>query len=195
MSIERIKRPASEELRKHRVLIGSVGYHNLRNFSIGPKLLPALQSMDWPPGIEVEEMNWGPIAIVQRFEAMSDSFERVVFLTARPDNRPVGQITLWRWRGGLPDAENLQARIGDAVTGVISIDNLLIIGEHFKIWPPEVFVVDVAPGEEEAGEVLTPEVERRVPEILATIRRLALAPMERLPDFIAMRGDSLAMEA
>ena len=42
-----------------RILIGTVGYHNLRNHSIDPVLLPQLQKMDWRDGVDVEEMNWG----------------------------------------------------------------------------------------------------------------------------------------
>jgi len=47
-----------------------------------------------------------------------------------------------------------------------------VIGEFFKIWPKEVFLVDVEPGAEQAGEHLTPEVEAKVPEILRILEEL-----------------------
>ncbi|MEO5673774.1 MAG: hypothetical protein ABIQ74_03940 [Chitinophagales bacterium] len=159
-----------------KILIGTVGYHNLRNHSIGPVLLPELKKLQWPQGVELDEMNWGPIAIVQKFQSLSAPYDRVVLLAAieRP-NRTTGEFTVYRWMGGLPDEEMIQACIGDAVTGVISVENLLIIGEHFKIWPNEVFVIDVEPGPEQAGEEFTPEVKAIIPEVISYVREISFA--------------------
>lgn len=162
------------ELNK-KVLVGTVGYHLLGNHSIGPILFNDLREQDWPIGVFIEEMNWGPIAIVQNLEAMERPYDRVVFLVAveRP-SRKIGQIDIFKWKGDLPDAEQIQACIGDAATGVISIYNLLVIGEYFKIWPKEVYLLDVEPGPERAGEHLKPEIRAKVPEVLKILRRLAI---------------------
>lgn len=176
-----------------RVLIGTVGYHCLRDYSVGPMLLPRLQATTWPSRVQVEELNWGPIAVVQRFEAEETPFNRVVLLTAREQGRPPGTLTVRRWRGGLPDKERIQARVAEAVTGVISADNLLIIGEHFGIWPGETFMIDVEPGPEEAGETLTPAVENAVPDILDAVRHLALAAPDELPPMEALHGHALGV--
>ncbi len=174
-----------------RVFIGTVGYFNLRDYSIGPKLLPELKAMDWPPGIDVDELNWGPIAVVQHFQALATPYQRVVILTARTANRKPGTVTLRRWSDGLPDAENIQARVSEAVTGVISVDNLLIIGEHFKIWPDEVYIVDVEPGVEEMGDHFTPEVRAAVPQVLALVRQAALEDSHSLPQWEMLNGNEL----
>lgn len=174
------------------VLVGTVGYHNLRDFSLGPKLLPQLRAVDWPPGIEIDELNWGPIAIVQHFQSLPQPYDRIVFLAARQSGyRPVGTITLRRWRGGLPPAAEIQERVSEAVTGVISLDNLLIIGEYFSIWPEEVIIVDVEPGPEEAGDTLTPPVEAAVPIILDLVRQVAIADLAEIEPLAELRGDQL----
>ncbi len=119
-----------------KVLIGTVGYQLLGNHSIGPNLLPQLQSNKWPEGVVVDEMNWGPIAVVQYLESLETPFDRVVFLVAiERAHRKIGDISLYQWKGGLPDDKQIQACVGDAATGVISVENLLVIGEHFKVWP------------------------------------------------------------
>ena len=173
------------------VLIGTVGYHLLRNHSVGPILLPRLQSVSWDGCIKVEEMNWGPIAIVQYFQTLKTPFDRVIFLVAieRPD-REVGDISLFQWMGHLPDEKQIQACVGDAATGVISVENLLVIGEHFNIWPREVFLVDVEPGKEQAGEHLTAEVDAKIPEILCILEELAEKD-EILLETQKLRGDTL----
>jgi hydrogenase maturation protease len=177
-----------------RVLIGTVGYHNLRDYSVGPKLLPRLRAVDWPPGVEVDEMNWGPIAIVQHFEALPEPYHRVVFLSALTRGRPPGTVTLRRWLGGLPSAQEIQDRISEAVTGVISLENLLIVGEHFGIWPPEVLVVDVEPGPQEAGDTFTPAVESALPQVLATVQQAATEELASLEPLPGLSGETLGDE-
>ena len=106
-----------------KILVGTIGYHNLGNHSLGPALLPMLQTLSWPQNVEVEEMNWGPIAIVQKFQSLETPYHRVILLAAieRP-GRNIGDIDVFRWMGRLPDDEMIQACVGDGVTGVISLE-------------------------------------------------------------------------
>lgn len=175
-----------------RVLVGTIGYQLLGNHSVGPNLLPEIKQMGWPEGVTVEEMNWGPIAIVQYFEALEKSFDRVVFLVAieRP-NRMVGEIEVFKWMGGLPSEKQIQACIGDAATGVISVENLLVIGEFFKIWPSKVFLVDVEPGPEKAGEFLTQDVQNKVPEILRILEEVSINEDKAIDNIELLNGNSL----
>ncbi len=175
-----------------KVFIGTVGYHNLCNHSIGSALLPQLQKMNWTAGVDIDELNWGPIAIVQKFQAFPIAYNRVILLSAieRP-GRKIGEITIFKWEGKLPDEEMIQRCVGDAVTGVISVENLLIIGEYFKIWPVETFFVDVEPGTEQAGEDFTKEVEQAIPELMLTLQHLSHSDNSELINFKSMYGDTL----
>lgn len=175
-----------------KILVGTIGYHNLGNHSLGPALLPMLQKLEWPEVTEVEEMNWGPIAIVQKFQTLQDPYKRVILLAAiERHGRNIGDIDVFRWMGRLPDDEMIQACVGDAVTGVISVENLLIIGEHFKIWPDETFIIDVEPGPETAGIEFTIEMEQAVPGIINTIRQLCIADKPEAIKFKEIYGDTL----
>jgi Ni,Fe-hydrogenase maturation factor len=179
------------ELNK-KVLIGTVGYQLLGNHSVGPNLLPQLQSVNWPEGVVVDEMNWGPIAVIQYLESLETAFERVVFLVAiEREHRKIGEISLYQWRGGLPDDKQIQACVGDAATGVISVENLLVIGEHFKVWPKEVYLIDVEPGMEIAGEQFTKNVTAQVPKILELTRQIALNGIDERMKILELRGDTL----
>jgi hypothetical protein len=177
------------------VLVGTLGYHNLRDYSLGPKLLPELQALDWPSGVKVDELNWGPIAIVQDFEAKPVPYDRVVILAATQRVRPVGTITLFRWGGTLPPADEIQDRISEAVTGVISLDNLLIIGEYFGIWPDEVLIIDVEPGLQEAGDTFTSAVETVLPSIVGMVQRAATVAIDTLPPLQILKGADIRIAA
>ncbi len=175
-----------------RVFIGTVGYHNLCNHSIGSALLPQLQKINWVHGVDLDELNWGPIAIVQKFQSLPTHYDRIILLSAieRLD-RNIGDITVFKWEGKLPDEDLIQRCIGDAVTGVISVENLLIIGEYFKIWKGETFLVDVEPGTEQAGENFTEEMQQAIPDLILTLQHLSNADSTELVNFKPLYGDTL----
>ena len=177
-----------------KTLIGTVGYHILGNHSIGPKLLPQLRAQTFQGNVEVDELNWGPVAIVQRFQAEEPPIQRVIILCAiERSHRKIGDVTVFEWKGGLPGKAQIQACIGDAATGVISVENLLVIGEYFKIWN-QVFLVDVEPGEEIAGEELTAEMQEQIPEIIQVIRQLVARDISTLTRVEYLYGDQIFMD-
>lgn len=170
-----------------KTLVAGVGYTNLRDLSLGPVLTEQLAAMDWPPEVEIDgDLSFGPIAIVQRFQAQMGKanspspYERVVLFSGVSRGRPPGTVTTYRWSGNMPPPEEIQARIGEAVTGVISLDNLLIIGEHFGIWPKEVIVIEVEPEDEGWGPGFSPVVAEAASEVLTLVRRALLS--DWLPD-------------
>ena len=152
-----------------RTLVATVGYRNLSDLSIGPNLLQELQALDWEPGVEVEDLSYGPIAVVQNLEDRPPS-DRMVFLSAAPRGRVRGDFYRYEWRGPLPPEEEIQARITEAVTGVIDLDNLLVIAQYFRVLAPEVIVVELEPLNCECGESASDIVSGMVPSILKTVR-------------------------
>lgn len=187
-------RPVPVGLNK-KTLVGTVGYHILGNHSMPPTLYPHLQQLSLPDYVKVDELNWGPVAVVQMFEAEAPPFERVVILCAiEREERNIGEITIYQWKGGLPDEEQIQACVGDAATGVISVENLLVIGEYFKVWKDEVYLIDVEPGPEVAGEQLTSEMEEQIPNILSLVRQLATGELDEEVDLKHLFGDKIFEE-
>lgn len=154
-------------------LIAGVGYHNLRDLSLGPVLVPVLQQMHWPAEVEIADWSWGPIAIVQQLEAQAQPYKRIVFLGAVERGREKRRVFSYRWDGRLPSADEIQQRIGEAVMGVVSLDSLLIIAEHFKVLPPEVFVVEVEPEDCEFGDGFSAGVASLRAEFIARVVQLA----------------------
>ncbi len=162
-----------------RVLIAGVGYHNLRDLSVGPWLVPTLRRLDWPAGVEIDDLSFGPIAVVQRFQERPGCYDRIVFVAAMRRGREPGRVYPYRWNGALPDADEIQRRVGEALAGVISLDNLLIIAQYFGVLPREVFVVEVEPEDTNAGPGFTPRVEAALDEVIETVRRMALDGVKR----------------
>ena len=175
-----------------KTLIGTVGYHVLGNHSMPPMLFHHLKDMQWPDHVKVDELNWGPVAVVQMFQAENPPFEKVIILCAQEHSgREIGEIDVFQWKGNLPDEEQIQACVGDAATGVISVENLLVIGEYFKIWNDEVYLVDVEPGTEVAGEKWTEEMEAAIPDIISIIKRLTYKGVDGQMTLKYLYGDTI----
>jgi hydrogenase maturation protease len=163
-------------------LVGGVGYAYLRDGSLGPVVIAELQREPWPDGVLVEDLSYGPIAVMQRLQEADPPFERLVLVSAVGRGRPPGTVTVYRWVRAFPDEAEVQARVAEAVTGVISLDNLVIVAGFFDALPEEVFVVEVEPEDEGWGEGFTPAVERVRRQVRETVRALGCDAPDRVPD-------------
>lgn len=159
-----------------RTLIGGVGYHDLRDFSVGPGVARSLGDRSWPAAVEVRSLGYGPVDVVHRLEWAEPPVERWILVGAVRRGRPPGTVTAYRWDGSLPDDEEIQARVGEAVTGVVGLENLLVVTAAFGAIPPVSDVIEVEPEVEELGRTLTPAVERAAARASERARELALIP-------------------
>ncbi len=163
-----------------RIFIGGVGYTNLRDLSVGPAVVPELQRLEWPAGVEIDDLSLGgPIAAVHRFREAAP-YDRIVLFGAVGRGRQPGQIYRYRWDGSLPGREEIQIRVTEAVTGVISLDNLLIIGGYFGIWPPDMVVVEVEPRDEDWGPEFSEPVRAALTSLIKAVQWAALDPLDGL---------------
>lgn len=157
-----------------RCVIGGVGYRNLRDHSLGIVLSDELAAYANPPHLLVEDLCYGPVAVAQWFldEARTTPITRAVFVAAvgREDGRAPGTISAYRWDHVLPEAEEIQRCVVDAVTGVILLDNTLIVVEWMEALPDETVVIEVEPLEHAFGDDMSPPVAAAYAEA----RRLAL---------------------
>ena len=154
-----------------RTVIGGVGYRNLRDHSLGIVMSDELEALANPPALQVEDLCYGPVAVAQWFLDEAN-VNRAVFITAiaREDGRPPGTICAYRWDHVLPDDGEIQRCVVDAVTGVIFLDNTLVVVEWMGALPDETIVIEVEPLEHAFGDEMSPAVAAAYAEV----RRLAL---------------------
>ena len=128
------------------VLIGIVGFSPvIDRFPLGPRLMDGLNAkLADHREVAVENMTWSPIHVVQRFQDEGAVRpRRIVLVGAAAVSIVPGRVRSFRWAGGAVPAAAMQERIYEAVTGVVDLENTLIIGSHFKVWPDEVFCVEI----------------------------------------------------
>lgn len=158
-----------------RVVVAGIGYRNLRDHSIGVAVVDRLEARPWPADVVVEDLSYNPIAVVQRLEDEPPErrFERAVVVAAVERGRAPGTVTAYRWDGALPGDEEIQRAVTEAVTGVIVLDNTLIVTQHFAALPAEVLVVEVEPAVHEFGETFSDAVAAVFEAVCELVARLA----------------------
>jgi hypothetical protein len=83
--------------------------------------------------------------------------------------RDPGTVEAYRWDGDLPPRDEIQARVSEAVTGVISLDNTLIVCGALGGLPGDVRVVEVEPEDQGWGDGFSRTIEERLPEVLEAV--------------------------
>lgn len=159
-----------------RTLVGAVGYRNLRDHSAPFEILERLSADDLGEHVVVEDTSYNPIAIVQWLdgEAPENRFERVILVAAIERSRPPGAITAYRWDGLLPPDEQVQQAVVEAVTGVIALENTVVIAGYFHALPLAVAIVEIEPVEHAFGSEFSAAVGAAITPACELIRRLVL---------------------
>ena len=150
-----------------RVLVGGVGYRNLRDGSLGNFVADTLAERA-ADGIEVEDLSYGPVAVSHNLHDRPP-YDRLVLVAAVGRGRAPGTVERYRWDGVLPPPDEIQDRVAEAVTGVISLDNLLVVCGTFGGLPDDVRVIEVEPADEGWGEGFSADIEARLPEVLEAV--------------------------
>jgi len=150
-----------------RVLVGGIGYRFLRDGSVGGWVTDELTERAGGD-IEVEDLSYHPVGLHQNLEDRAP-YDRIVLVASMARGRPPGTITSYRWDGVLPPVEKIQDRVSEAVTGVIELDNTLIVCAAFGSLPADVRVVEVEPEDEGWGEGFSDTVAAVLPEVLETV--------------------------
>lgn len=163
-----------------KTLIAGVGYFNLSDLSLGPHIVSALRQQSWPAHVEVDDLSCGPVAVVHRFLETDPPYQRLVVVAAVDRGLSPPNLRFYRWDRVLPEPDEIQARVAEAVTGVVDLDNLLVVVCQFGALPEEVLVVEVQPLLLGPGLALSPTVRALFPEITARLQDIVAAPPHEL---------------
>ena len=150
-----------------RVLVGGVGYRHLRDLSVGPWVADTLAA-EARNGVEVEDVSYHPVGLSQNLQDRPP-YDRVVLVGSVPRGREPGTVESYRWDGELPERDAIQQRVSEAVTGVISLENTLIVCGALGGFPDDVRVVEVEPEDQGWGDGFSPTIESTLPKVVEAV--------------------------
>lgn len=160
-----------------RTLIGAIGYRNLRDHSAAFEVLERLSGETLGPNVVLEDVSYNPIAVVQWLDEQAEGarFERIILVAAvQRASRVPGAVTSYQWDRTLPPDRLIQQAIAEAVTGIISLDNTVIVAGYFGALPSSLTIVEIQPAQHEFGSEISPPVARAVGIAAALVRDLVL---------------------
>lgn len=162
-----------------RTLVGGVGYRFQRDASFGLAVCDALAALAWPAGVEVADLGYGALHVADDLASARPPWERLILVAAAVRDRPWGTVERRRWTPRAVPPDEVQARIREAGSGVVDLDHLLVIAEHFGALPPDVRVWELEPTDLEGGEGLSAVAREQLAAVLDGVRRDALEPAGR----------------
>ena len=162
-----------------RVLIGGVGYRWMRDASFGLVASDALARESWPDGVEVADLGYGALYVALDLADARPRYDRLVLLAGVTRGREQGRLYRTRWSPRSVDDAELQARIREAGAGVVDLDHLLVIAQHFGGLPGDVVCIELEPVDSHGGDGLSELAAARLPQALALARAAATGPQAR----------------
>lgn len=151
-----------------KLLVGGVGFGNLRDMSVGPAVVDLLRRRSLPKHVEVADLN----NLIDAYHRLKhEHFDRLILVSAVKRGRAPGSVTAYAPDVKLPPESEISARIGEAYTGIISLDSLLIVCKYYLALPEEVLVVEVEPADEDWGEGFSSAVAAALEQVVERVVR------------------------
>ncbi|MEJ7569111.1 MAG: hypothetical protein WKF41_12695 [Gaiellaceae bacterium] len=120
------------------------------------------------PGVLVEELHYGAVAVAQRLEDLRPDL--LILVGAVAGGRPPGTVERREYRPQLIGSAEVQRAIGDAVTGYVGIDLVFEVAAGLGALPPRAVAIEVEPAQIDSSEELSPEVEAVLEQALELVR-------------------------
>jgi len=164
------------------IFVGGVSELFQSDLDLGRLAIERLQEETWAADVVVEELHYGAVAVAQRLEDVRP--EVLVLISAVRRDRPAGMVERRRIDPPHLSPADLQAAVGDAVTGYVHVDLIIDVATGFGVLPRRTVSVEVEPETTSCGEGLSDSARLGLEVALdlarAEVRRSAL---------IALAGD------
>lgn len=184
-------------------LVGGVGQLYQGDLDVGRHAVERLGADELGPGVVVEDLYYGAVAVVQRLEDLEP--DALVLIGSERRGREPGTVERRRIDGLELDTAEVQTAIGDAGTGYVTLQLLLEVAWGLGALPARTVAIEVEPvrvgPREELSAPARAGLERALVLARRDVRRLPMLEMadriraELSDGHLAPSGASAAMNA
>lgn len=178
------------------VLVGGVSELFQGDLDLGRLAVEQLLADDLGPGVRVEDLHYGAVAVAQRLEDVRP--DTLVLVGAVQRGRAPGTVERRRIDPPELSAAQLQAAVGDAVVGYVHVDLVVEVAAGLYALPPRTVAVEVEPEDVGPGERLSASGAAGLSTALALVRdEVRRAPLLHLAEELRplVDGDRLGNSA
>ena len=168
------------------ILVGGVGELYQGDLDLGRVAVQRLAAEPLGDHVAVEDLHYGAVAVAQHLEELRPA--TLVLVGGVVRGRPPG--TVERRLVGPPELSpaEVQAAVGDAVTGYVSIDLVVDVAGGLGVLPRRTVAVEVEPACVAPSDRLSPEAVTALEEALAHVRaEIQRAPLLELAERVEQR--------
>jgi len=173
------------------VLVGGVSELFQHDLDLGRLAIEQLQGEQLGHGVRVEELHYGAVAVAQRLEDLRP--QALILISAVQRGRPPGTVERRRVQPPELTTADVQAAVGDAVTGYVHPDLVIEIATALGFLPARTIAVEVEPEITGSGEGLSAlaadGLQVALALVRAEVRRAVLALADELRPLL--HGDRL----
>jgi hydrogenase maturation protease len=178
------------------VLVGGVGELFQSDLDVGRHAVELLAAEQLGPGVFVEELHYGAVAVAQRLQELRP--EWLLLIGAVEWGGRPGEIRRRVLRNLVPAPDDVQAAVRDAAVGYVGIDLLLDVCAGFGALPSRTVLLEVQPAGTGSGVEMSPEMHAALPRVVAMVRtELQRRPLVEVVEALRERcaGDRLEPSA
>ncbi|MDQ4071511.1 MAG: hypothetical protein M3088_01365, partial [Actinomycetota bacterium] len=139
------------------VLVGGVYQLYQGDLDLGRVAVGRLSQAGLGPGVYVEELSYGAVAVAQRLEDLRPG--ALVLVGAAERGRAPGTVERRRHEPLDLRPEQAQVAVGEAVVGYVSLDLLLEVASGLGALPKRTVAIEAEPVSLEPSEELSPPAE------------------------------------
>ncbi len=179
-----------------RILVGGVSELFQSDLDLGRLAVEQLQDEEWEGHVLIEELHYGAVAVTQRLEDLRPDVLLLVGAVRR--GRLPGTVERRLVEPPVLTPEDVQAAVGDAVTGYVHVDLIIDVASGFGALPARTVVVEVEPADTSWGEGLSVSAQAGLELAVELVRReVRRFPVLRLADELGLlvEGDRLEVSA
>jgi len=174
-------------------LVGGVSELLQGDLDLGRVAVERLRAEDLGPGVVVEDLHYGAVAVAQRLAELRPQLLVLVSAVAR--DRPPGSVTRNRVDPPPPDPARAQVAVSNAVTGYVHPDLVVEVAAALGVLPARTVGIEVEPQRTGPGQGLSAAASEGLHTALALARaEVRRAPLLALADTVRplVAGDRLA---
>lgn len=155
-----------------RVLIGGVGLPWRRDLDLGRILVEEVAAESWPDGVIVEDLSYSAHRVMHTLQAMEP--DKLVLVAAAGRGGIPGTVTRYSVSELPPlDAEDVVARLGESVGGVIDLDHIIVVNRWFDTLPADTVVIEIETGDQSFGTGYSADVGASLAKVRQLLRQEA----------------------
>src|SRR3972149_5082455 len=147
-------------VRGRRVLVGGVGYTNLRDLSAGPLLVERLACLDWPAGVDVEDLSAGAVPVLHALQA-AEPYDAMILVAGVCRGDAPGTVRCAPYRPSRRSDDEIQGWGAEGGTGLVRLD------APPPRWPP----TGAGPRDGAGGRVASEPVQVALAAVETLVRR------------------------